>query len=172
MNFLRYIFLILVIVCSTSIGFLLSKKYVDRVVELKNLSNLINILKNKIRFTHKPLGEVLEEIGNIKKGDKISNIFLRTANEIEKNTLKDAWNKVVDEEKKVLNLKNEDIEIIKQFGTTLGKGDIKGEISEIEEFNIILEAQIKKAEEEATKNEKMYKSLGTIIGLVIVIILF
>ena len=45
-------------------------------------------------------------------------------------------------------------------------------MSGINQFENILNMQIKKAEEECSKNSKMYKSLGTIIGLAIVIILF
>ena len=43
MGFFRYIFLIAILTGSTSIGFLLSKGYLDRLNELKKLSNLINI---------------------------------------------------------------------------------------------------------------------------------
>lgn len=45
-------------------------------------------------------------------------------------------------------------------------------MSEINQFQTILKVQIENAEEEKNKNAKMYKSLGTIIGLAIVIILF
>ena len=45
MGFFRYIFLITILTGSTSIGFLLSKGYVDRLNELKKLSNLINIFE-------------------------------------------------------------------------------------------------------------------------------
>ena len=55
MYFFKFIFLIFILAGSTSIGFLLSRKYTDRVKELKTLLNLTNILKNKIKFTHKPL---------------------------------------------------------------------------------------------------------------------
>ncbi len=52
-----------------------------------------------------------------------------------------------------------------------GKTDIDGQMSEINLFKEMLKNQIKKAEEEKKKNAKMYKSLGTIIGLSIVILL-
>ena len=44
MEFFRYIFLISIFTGSTSIGFLLSKSYSDRLKELKSLSNLIVIV--------------------------------------------------------------------------------------------------------------------------------
>lgn len=48
---------------------------------------------------------------------------------------------------------------------------MQGQISEIELNRDFIETQIKKAEEECKKNEKMYRTLGTIVGLTIVIIL-
>ena len=71
-----------------------------------------------------------------------------------------------------MNLKNEDITLMKNLGNVLGKTDIEGQMSEINQFLLLLKEQIKNAEEEKNKNAKMYKSLGTIIGLAIVIILF
>lgn len=52
-----------------------------------------------------------------------------------------------------------------------GKTDKKGQISEIEIAISFIEKQIEKAEDEKNKNSKLYKSLGIICGLAIVIIL-
>ena len=62
--------------------------------------------------------------------------------------------------------------ILNTLGSTLGKSDIDGQMNEINEFKERLNNQIKQAEEEKKKNSKMYKTLGTIGGLVIVILLF
>lgn len=172
MDFLRYIFLISILVGSTSIGFLLSRRYSDRMKELNDISSLINILKNKIKFTHKPLGEILEEISTIKKDTKILEIFSKTGEKLEDRKIEEAWNEAISEEKFYLNLKNEDIELMRTLGNVLGKTDIEGQMSEINQFDNLLKIQIKNAENEKNKNSKMYKSLGTIIGLAIVIILY
>ena len=78
----------------------------------------------------------------------------------------------VDEERFLLNFNNEDINLIKSFGSMLGKTDVDGQMSEINQFVSLLNGQIVTAEEEKNKNSKMYKSLGTIVGLGIVILLF
>ena len=49
--------------------------------------------------------------------------------------------------------------------------DIEGQISQIKVTESFLEKQIKQAQEEKNKNERLYKKLGTTIGLAIVIIL-
>ena len=47
-----------------------------------------------------------------------------------------------------------------------------GQISQIDVTNTFLNLQIDKAEKEKFKNEKLYKTLGTIVGLAIIIVLF
>ena len=76
------------------------------------------------------------------------------------------------EERFYLNLKAEDINLILSLGNMLGKTDVEGQMSEINQFCSLINEQIVIAEEEKNKNSKMYKRLGTIIGLAIVIILF
>jgi len=172
MQFLRYIFLISIIGGSTSVGFLLSKEYYDRVSELNIFSKTINILKNKIKFTQKPLNEIFQELSQIEINSNISKIFYKTSHKLKKYGMNEAWMQAISEEKNFLNLKIEDVELIETLGNVLGKSDVDGQISEINQFLSLLDLQIKKAEEEKNKNAKMCKSLCTIIGAVIVIILF
>ena len=53
----------------------------------------------------------------------------------------------------------------------LGKTDLEGQVTQINLTCEFLDKQIEKAEEERKKNEKLYKTLGTVIGMAIVIIL-
>lgn len=172
MDFIRYIFLLLIIIGSTSIGFLLAKRYNSRIQELKKFLNLINIFQNKMKFTHKPLKDIMEETAKISNEDEISDIFLSASVKLKEKPLEMAWKESIDEKTFLLNLKKEDIDLIKSLSNLLGKTDIDGQMSEIEQFKILLNSNIKNAEEEKEKNAKMYKSLGTIIGLAIVIILY
>lgn len=172
MRFVRYIFFILILMGSTSIGFLLSKCCSDRLKELKSLANMINIFQNKIKFTHKPLAEIFKEVALIRKDTHFSEIFIKTSQKLKNKSAQLAWNEAISEGEFFLNLKNEDLNLIRTFGNMLGKTDVEGQISEINQFAILLNGQIEKAKEEEGKNSKMYKSLGTIVGLGIVILLF
>ena len=68
-------------------------------------------------------------------------------------------------------MKTEDKQTIKTLSKLLGSTDTDGQISQIEVTETFLEKQIREAEEEKQKNEKLYKKLGATIGLAIVIIL-
>ena len=172
MEFIRYIFLILILTCSTSIGWILSKGFQERLKELIYLDKIINIIQNKIKFTGKPLKLIFEEVSKIDKTSPITKIFKDISTNLTNMKIEESIEIAINNNKKYLSLKVEDINLIKSLGTILGKTDIEGQMSEINEFKILLKKQIEDAEVEQSKNSKMYKSLGTILGLVIVILLF
>ena len=172
MELIRYLFLFGVIAGCTSIGFILSRWYADRLNELNDLSILINILQNKIKFTQLPLQEIFEELGNIKLKTKIHNIFMICSENLKKMKMEKAWKESIEEERKFFYLNEEDIEVLNILASTLGKTDINGQMNEINEIKERIAIQIQQAEKEKNRNSKMYKSLGTITGLGIVILLF
>ena len=61
--------------------------------------------------------------------------------------------------------------ILKELGKVLGQTDADSQVNEIEVTESFLNMQIEKAEEARKKNQKMYKTLGVVVGLVFVIIL-
>lgn len=63
----KYFFLILIFIGCTSIGYFYSTRFKNRVIELKEFKSALNIMKNKIKFTYKPLEEIFEEISKIAK---------------------------------------------------------------------------------------------------------
>ena len=81
----------------------------------------------------------------------------------------EAWNTAVETD--ILNINAEDKNILKDLGKLLGKTDLKGQVNQIDLTSSFLDNQIKKAEIEREKNERMYRTLGMILGLGIVIIL-
>ena len=168
MQLIKYFILFLILVSSTLIGKFLSKKYVYRLDELEDIKNALNILKTKIKFTYEPIPEIFEEISeNVNKN--VGNIFTLAKEKMKDETASEAWELAV--EKTECNLKKEDKKIIKTLSKLLGQTDVEGQISQIEITEEFLEGQIKEAEEERRKNEKLYTRLGTVLGLAIVIIL-
>ena len=170
MILIKYIILFTILGISTSIGIILSKKSKNRVLELRELKNAINIIENKMKFTYETLGEIFKFVSENTK-ENISEVFYEASTKIKENSTRNAWKNALKKCENKLNINNEDKNIILKLGNVLGKTDIDGQISELELASNFIDAQILKAEEERRKNEKMYKSLGTIIGLAIVIIL-
>ena len=168
MQMIKYFMLILVFISSSLIGRLISKKYIDRVEELKEIKNALNIFKSKIKFTYEPLQEIFKQISNM-VNKNIGNIFKNAKDIMKEKTAAIAWEEAV--ENSNTNLKEEDLQVLKNLSKLLGISDIDGQISQIEVTESFIERQLREAEQEKQKNVKLYKMLGNTIGLAIVIIL-
>ena len=146
----------------------MSKKYSNRLRDLKEMRKALNFFEEKIKFTYEPIPDVFEEISH-KVQDNIGEIFYNSSKSMENESAGVAWEKAVDEANN--NFTKEDKDIIKGLAKMLGKTDIDGQVSEIRLTCKFLDVQIKDAEIEKNKNEKLYKTLGATVGLALVIIL-
>ena len=121
MIFIKYIFLGLILLGSTSIGFLISKKYLNRVNELNCFLKNVNILQNKMKFTQKPLNEIFEELADLETNKQISNFFEIQNVKIKNKPMAEAWNEAILESKNSLNLKQDDINLVATLGNVIRK---------------------------------------------------
>ena len=143
------------------IGILVSNKYRNRVNELKEF-------KTKIRYTYEPIPEIFEQISK-NTNSNISNVFGVASEKMKVLAAGEAWNLALNMEE--LNINDEDRLALSNLSKLLGKTDVTGQLNQIELTTDFLEGQIKKAEQQRDKSEKMYRTLGMLIGMAIVIIL-
>lgn len=153
---------------STGIGILISKMYENRVKELRQFKNILNIIKTKIKFTYEPLAEIFNQISQ-EKSSKIEEIFENMIYKLAFENVKYSWMDAIQEAD--ISITQEDKDILKELGKVLGQTDADSQVNEIEVTESFLNIQIEKAEEARKKNQKMYKTLGVVVGLVFVIIL-
>lgn len=168
MGIIKSILYILIFTTSTYIGILISNKYKNRVDDLKEFKSMLNIMNTKIRYTYEPIGEIAKDISEMTQHN-IASIFKEICIQLKSKPISEAWDMAV--ESYGNNFSREDKKIIKSMGKMLGKTDIDGQLSEINQAEEFLKVQIEKAEKERQKNEKLYKSLGMAIGMAIIIIL-
>ena len=136
--------------------------------ELKDMKNALNMFLTKIRFTYESVPESFREIGD-SIDSNVGKIFRVSAELMKEKPAGEAWEESID--KVETNLKDEDKSILKNLGRLLGKTDLEGQVSEIKLVQEFLNTQIDVAEKERKKNEKLYRTLGGVVGLAIVIIL-
>ena len=165
----KYIFMFLIFLISLLLGNSISMKYKERVVELKDFKSALNLLKAKIKYTYSPIPEIFLEISN-KFENTVGDVFKISREKMKKGDAGKAWESAIDEYN-LLNISKEDKKILKGLGKLLGKTNKEGQISEIELTEQFLDMQIENAEKERIKNEKLYKTLGGVVGCTLVIIL-
>ena len=166
---IKYMVLVIIFGLSTAIGLMIAKSYENRVNELKEFKNILNIMKTKIKFTYEPLAEIFKQISKNNQNN-VEKIFGQMTNQLAYYPAREVWENCIQDAD--ISINQEDKDILKKMGKLLGQTDVDGQISEIEVTENFLNMQIYKAEEEKKKNQKMYKTLGITMGLVFVIILF
>ncbi len=164
----------LLIVSSTSImGYCYGKQFSNRLNNLIYLEQCIKILETEIVYGGTMLNEALTNVYN-RGNKKVSFIFEEIKNHLLMDKEVDVYNSflnVSDSLKIKLSFKDEDIDFFLSLGRVLGSSDRR---DQEKNFNLILK-QISFLEDNARlekeKNEKMFKGLGILMGLAIVIIL-
>ena len=159
MLILKNLILLLVVAICSYLGVIKAKTFENRVIELNKFQNALVMFKSKIEFTYEPIKSIFEEISRVIYKDD-ENIFLNTIKN--ETNLGKSWSEATEKIKTDFN--EEDKEIIKMM-------DINGQVNEIELTRKLIEKQIEKAEIEKTKNSKLYKTMGVILGMGICIIL-
>lgn len=171
---LKIIGSIIVLISCSLTGYKYSLKYSRRPQELRVLQGLFQLFENEIGFMSSVLKDAFLKIYTCTES-KSAIFFKACVEELDKEeglNAREAWVKGVEKNIKNTSLDNEDKEILISFGKMLGSSDLDGQIKNIRLTIKKLELQEDKAEELRRRNEKMYKHLGVLCGLAIVIILF
>jgi len=129
-------------------------------------------LENEIHYMGRPLGQVLMQMS--RNRDTPLSRFAGRVYEITRNEEKGidaAWQKSILEVKNQWPLEQEEWDLFTQIGDVLGKTDRAGQNSFIRMMREKFAIQEKKAEEDRTKKEKLYRNLGILGGIAIVLVL-
>jgi len=163
--------LIVFISCSL-LGYSHARTYAKRPEELKVLQTLLQIFENEISFLSNILREAFQKVYSC-TDSSVAVFFKATIENLDDGLCaSEAWTKAVRENISKTNLNSEDENIIISFGKMLGSSDLEGQIKNIRLTVNQLKIQEQKAEELRSKNERMFKNLGVLGGLAIIILLF
>lgn len=164
---------IIVIISCTFLGFMLSFECKKRPQQLRELQVLLQMLENQIGYLSDVLIDAFEKIS--RNGTSQACIFFNKSAEILKKDgsmgASQAWELSVRQNIRKTSLNREDEEILIAFGKILGSSDIEGQIKNIRLVMEQLKLQEVKAEENRRSYEKMYRSLGVLSGVALVILL-
>ena len=155
------------------IGFSLARDCAKRPVVLRELQAALQMLENEISFMSNLLQDAFIRIAEAINTQ--SSVIFTTAAEnlgILGTQASEAWEKSIKQHAHQLGLKSEDISILISFGKMLGNSDTFGQVNNIRLASAQLKLQQQKAEDMKKKNEKMYKSLGVLGGMAVIVILF
>ncbi|MFZ5966259.1 MAG: stage III sporulation protein AB [Bacillota bacterium] len=170
---IKFLVSLVIILSSTAIGMLLSHRYTLRVKCLKSLHHAMQMLEVETLYASKPLPVAMKTIAE-RSYPSISVIFHKMHTLLLGRmgiTVSEAWYQSVDQYAVDLPLNKEDIDVLKEFGKMLGTTDREYQEKNFHHLYFLLKKQEEDAVSQKCKNEKLYKSLGILTGIGIVIVL-
>ena len=166
--FIKFIVLLLIFWTISRIGVKIANKYVARANNLKQIKRALKILEAKITYTYDMLPDLFYEITEKTKGP-VSNLFKNTGDRMHLEFAGEAWENAIDNSD--MELTDEDKDVLKSLGKLLGTTDMDGQLNQLNLVNCFLDEQIKEATKSKEKNCVMYRKLGIIVGLAVIIVL-
>lgn len=164
---------IMVIVSSSMIGFLIAGNFKNRPNTLRNLQAALSMLESEINYGHSPLPQALKNISK-KCDEDVAKLFASAAKNLASRkglTASEAWEKSLKEFFINSYINENDFEILMAFGKYLGSTDREDQIKNIRlALNNLRQQEISSIQEKE-KNEKMWKYLGVLTGIMIFLLL-
>lgn len=169
---LKWIGAILLIFSTTCIGLYLSHRLEKRPKHIRQFENALQILEAEITYSQVPLQVAFKTLAT--QLPKPLNQFFHGLSidmQKERNDFVLLWGGWVDYLAKEAGFKNNEIDIIKQFGNSLGQHDFTQQQKQIKLTLTHLDRELEVAREEQFKYSKLAKSLGVLSGVFIALLL-
>ncbi|MEI5908115.1 stage III sporulation protein SpoIIIAB [Bacillus spongiae] len=163
---------VFILLSTTWVGFEASKYLSERPRQLRLLRSALQSLEAEIMFGHTPLHEATRKLSK-QLQKPVSWIFETFSEKLttEETTVKEAWEKSLDEVWKLTAFRHGEYEVMKQFGENLGRHDLHTQQKHIILALTHLEREEEDARDKQFRYEKMAKSLGVLSGLLLIILL-
>ncbi len=167
----KIILSILIIGITTYLGFNGSKKLRKREEILRECVTFFSLVENEIQYMQSILPnayEISRQKLNTNFKDVIGQIVVDM---LSSDNYENCNQSIVENINNLSELTPYDKNIIVSTLKNLGRSDIESQINILENAKTVFNAQIEEAYEYKNKNSKMYKTVGTVVGIMLVIVL-
>ncbi|MBS2969594.1 stage III sporulation protein SpoAB [Metabacillus sp. KIGAM252] len=162
----------MIIFAATWIGFEIAGRLGKRTRLLREIKVALQSLEAEIVYSQKPLKAAADDLsGQLEK--PLSEFFSQFSQILSsggKNT-KSAWAESLEQLAASSSLQKGELEVMKQFGETLGRHDLISQQKHIKLAMVHLEREETEAADRQHRYERMIKSIGFLCGLLLVIVL-
>lgn len=165
---------ILIITAAYLYGNNVSAAFRQRVRCLEELLMSLEMLQSEIGHGLTPLPEAFLNLGK-RMNDPAGSLFLETAQYMKLNrglSARECWMKALKKNFLEMEYMKKDLHLLERFGRVWGKGDKKGQLAQVALMQESLRQALAEAREEQAKNGKIWRYLGLMGGITVVIFLF
>lgn len=161
----------LIVVVTTYIGFLVAKKLQKREETLRETILFFDMVENEIRYMLNVLPNAYESARQRLKGELKIVIGQIVVDMLASDNYELSGKTISSNINLLKELTSYDKEVIISTLKNLGRSDVDAQVNILENAKRTIQVQIDEAIEYKNKNSKLYKTVGTIAGMIIVIIL-
>ncbi|MCW3490280.1 hypothetical protein [Dethiobacter alkaliphilus] len=165
---------LLILAAAAAWGNLQAAQLRRRVKELEEFRLGMRLLAAEIGYTSTPLPRALEHVQERLPGGGVSVFFTRAGELLRNPEVADAnaaWSRAADEVKEELALTREDWPVLLRAGAGLGSMGRENQIKQLEAAEVQLASHAATAAARCESGEKMWRYLGVMGGLAVVILL-
>lgn len=162
----------IIILASTMLGWEFARRFTRRKLQIRKLRLAFESLEGEMVFSMAPLSSACEKVA-LQSTAPINELFHQVSEKlmIDESSAPEIWSECLKNWKKKTDLDSAEINILEQFGQTIGQQDIENQRNQIRLAITYFEQEEKHAQESEKKYESMYRSLGFLGGVLIVIIM-
>lgn len=174
MHLLKLIGAGIILISGTLAGFYQAQQFASRPRQIRELIVALQRLETEIGYGFTPLPEAFSRIGSSIK-EPLKSFFLAAANHMapEKGyTAEDSINKAIASHWERTSMKAAEREVLERLSGVLGTSDRQDQMKHLSLAAGQLKHEEVAAREDQAKYEKMSKSLGLLVGALIVILIF
>lgn len=165
---------LLIILSCSCIGFLGGQKIAARLKQLQKLRRDLTLLEMDINYAATPLPEALARLASLSEWP-ISFLWQETCAHLgngEGLTAEEAWYKALKKFSSLTALTENDLAVIRDFGAGLGTANRQEQMKKFKLLQGQLSSLENQAEEIKQKHERMWRTMGVLTGIALVILLF
>ncbi len=165
---------IIIILGFAYLGRMCAEKEKSRLFQLDSFCDGLNMLEFNIRYMSLPMYEALEKAGECCI-EPVKSVFATASEALcgeDSISSGEAFCRGVEKHRSGITLSEDEIEILKSFSLSLGRGDRESEIVNIQAAKIRLSESCRDARDEINRKAKAVKGISTLIGVFVVIVLF
>lgn len=170
---LKYMGAALIIAATYFYGNGISSSYRNRVSQLEELLLGLEMFHTEINYGLTPLPHAFMNIGaKLKK--PVGTIFLDAAREMQESrglSARECWQNAWEAGSAALAFSSREMKLLERLGLAWGKGDKSDQLRQTGLIRELLRQALHEAREELQKNDKMWRYLGLLGGVTLVIFL-
>jgi stage III sporulation protein AB len=171
---LKFIGAVFILIAAALFGFLQALHYARRPKQIRGLIGALQRMETEMTYALTPLPELLEALSR-QTAEPIASLYRVAAERLMSTSgisTREIWQQEVKETWIRTSMKLPEQEIMLQLGHVLGMSDRGDQVKHLHLAVSQLQLEEADSREEQRKYEKMWKSLGILIGALLVILMY